>query len=77
MLMLFLFVFHYLNYANVFHYHAKAILLDNLSDLLWDFDLRKVLVITLMDIHLVSVLTDCFFVKVKSNSSDIFSRIGS
>ena len=33
-LMLFLFVFYYLNYANIFHYYAKTILLDNLGDLL-------------------------------------------
>ena len=30
----FLLIFHYLNYANVFHYYAKTILLDNLGDLL-------------------------------------------
>ena len=29
-----LLVFHYLNYVNVFYYYAKAILLDNLGDLL-------------------------------------------
>ena len=29
-----LFVFHYLNYANIFYYYAKTILLDNLGDLL-------------------------------------------
>ena len=34
MLVLFLFVFHYFNYANVFYYYAKAILLDNLYNLL-------------------------------------------
>ena len=34
MLVLFLFVFHYLNYTNLFHYHTEAILPDNLGDLL-------------------------------------------
>ena len=29
-----LLVFYYLNYANVFYYYAKTILLDNLGDLL-------------------------------------------
>ena len=29
-----LFVFHHFNYINVFYYHAKTILLDNLDDLL-------------------------------------------
>ena len=29
-----LFVFYYLNYTNVFYYHTKTILLDNLGDLL-------------------------------------------
>ena len=71
------FVFHHLNYTNVFHHHAKAILPDDLGDLLWDFDLRRVLVIALMGIHPVGVLTDCFFAKVESNSSDVFSGIGS
>ena len=33
-LMLSLFVFHYFNYANIFYYYAKAILLDDLDDLL-------------------------------------------
>ena len=33
-LILFLFVFHYLNYANIFYYHTKTILLDNLDNLL-------------------------------------------
>ena len=28
------FVFHYLNYTNIFYYHAKTILPDNLDDLL-------------------------------------------
>ena len=27
-------VFYYLNYTNIFYYYAKAILLDNLDDLL-------------------------------------------
>ena len=76
MLVLFSFVFHHFNYANVFHYHAKTILLDDLGDLFWDFDLRRVLVIALMGIHLVGVLADYFFAKVESNSSDVFSRIG-
>ena len=70
-------VFHYLNYTNVFYYHAKAVLPDDLGDLLWDFDLYRVLVIALIGIYLVGVLVDYFFVKVKSNSLDIFSRIGS
>ena len=70
-------VFYYLNYANVFYHHAKAILLDDLGDLLWDFDLRRVLVIALMGIYPVGVLASCFFVKVESNSSDVFSGIGS
>ena len=55
---LFSFVFHYLNYTNVFHYYIEAILLDNLGDLLRDFDLYKVLIIVLMGIYLVSVLID-------------------
>ena len=29
-----LLVFYYLNYTNVFYYHTKTILLDNLGDLL-------------------------------------------
>ena len=33
-LMFLLLVFHYLNYTNVFYYYIKAILLDNLGDLL-------------------------------------------
>ena len=32
--MLFLFVFYYLNYTNIFYYYTKAILLDNLDNLL-------------------------------------------
>ena len=71
------FVFHYLNYANMFYYHAKAVLPDNLGDLLWDLDLRRVLVIALIGIYLVGVLAGCFFIKVESNSSDIFSKTSS
>ena len=70
-------VSHYLNYANVFYYYAKTVLLDNLYDFLWDFDLRRVLIIVLIGIYSVSVLIDCFLIKVKSNSSDIFSRTSS
>ena len=77
MLILFLFVFYYLNYTNIFYYHAKTILLNNLYNFLWDFDLRRVLIIILIDIYLVSVLIDYFLIKVKSNLLDIFSRISS
>ena len=77
MFVLFSFVFHHLNYANVFYYYAKAILPDDLGDLLWDFDLHRVLVIALMGMHSVGVLVGCFFTKVESNSSDVFSGIGS
>ena len=76
-LIFFSFVFYHLNYTNIFYYHTKTILPDNLYDLLQNFDLRRVLIITLIDIYLVSVLIDYFFVKVESNSLDIFSRIGS
>ena len=72
-----LFVFHHLNYANIFYYYAKAILPDNLSDLLQNFDLYRVLVIALISIYLVDILIGYFFTKVKSNSSDIFSGTSS
>ena len=75
MLILFLFVFYHLNYANIFYYHAKAILLDNLYNFLEDFDLYRVLIIALIDIYSVSVLVGCFLIKVESNSLDVFSRI--
>ena len=69
-------VFHHLHYANVFYYHAEAVLLDDLGDLLRDFDLRRVLVIALIGMHPVGVLVGRFFAKIESNSSDVFSGIG-
>ena len=33
-LVFFLLVFHYLNYTNIFYYYTKAILLNNLDNLL-------------------------------------------
>ena len=72
-----LFVFYYLNYINVFYYYTKAILLDNLDNLLQNFDLRRVLVITLINIYSINILIDQFLIKVKSNSSDVFSRVSS
>ena len=70
-------VFYHFNYANVFYHHAEAVLPDDLGDLLWDFNLRRVLVITLIGIHSVGVLTGRFPTEVESNSSDVFSGIGS
>ena len=72
-----LLVFHHLHYANVFYYHAKAVLLDDLGDLLRDFDLRRVLVIVLIGMYPVGVLAGRFFAKIESNSLDVFSGIGS
>ena len=69
-------VFYHFNYVNVFYYYTEAVLLDNLNNLLWDFNLRRALVIALIGIYPIGVLIDRFFAKVKSNSLDIFSRIG-
>ena len=69
-------VFHHLYYANVFYHHAKAVLPDDLGDLLRDFDLRRVLVIALIGIYPVGVLAGRFFTKIESNSSDVFPGIG-
>ena len=56
------------------HYYTKAILLYNFYYTFRNFYFRKVFVVSLMGIDLVSIFTLLILVEVESNILDIFSR---
>ena len=56
------------------HYYTKAILLYDLYYIFRNFYFYKAFIISLVSINIISIFTLLFFIKVKPNILDIFSR---